>query len=438
MNVNNDKNFLTGLFAGLAAGLLLTTLILTILIMMLIHGGSPSKRAGHAAYGKPAAGYQAPAAKAVPPAFAGAVKSNAPFRGSASGPVYIEEFADFHCGFCRKAEPTMQKIIQNYGGKVRLAFRHFPLSSTPGQGSYLTHEAAACADQQGKFWPFHDAIFAMPNSPQPKDLDAIAQKIGLNQTTYKNCVQNGGARDTLKKEAANGQAAGVSGTPSFLINGKLFVGAQPYENFEKIIKDVLSGKAPQGGTVPAPQQAGGQKPEPPKAVNITDNDGRPTDGPKDAKVTLTIFSDFHCPFCKKVEPTIDQLMQAYKGKIRKVWRHFPLSFHAGADRTHEASECAHDQGKFWAYHDVLIKTPAPPANDQDLIRLAGDAKLDKKKFEKCLSDGKKAEVITKDKEKGGQYGVQGTPAVFVNGKLVSGAQPFDNFDRLVKEDLAKK
>src|SRR3989338_2128908 len=88
-----------------------------------------------------------------------------PSLGPAGAKITITEFADYHCGFCKRAEPTIEQVLKNYPTQVRLVFRHYPLSDTPGQGSFLTHEAAVCAQEQGKFWEFHNDLFHLSGSP---------------------------------------------------------------------------------------------------------------------------------------------------------------------------------------------------------------------------------------------------------------------------------
>ena len=359
-----------------------------------------------------------------------------PSRGSAAAAITLTEFADFHCHFCKVVNPTLDKLMQTYAGKIRMVFRHFPLSNTPGAGSLLTHEASVCAQEQGKFWEFHDAVFEMPNSPQPADLDQIAQKINLNLNQFQECLKSGKYRDSIQKDAEEGTQKGVQGTPAVFVNDQLVSGAFPYEHFVNVVEGILNpGKAP----IPVPGAGGGEpQPRPPAPpapsarVVFDDLEGRPASGPKNAAVTLVEFSDFHCPFCQKVTPTLEQLVKNYPGKIRRVWRQYPLPFHAGADRTAEASECAHEQGKFWGYHDKLFETLGGPRDDAALISLAEQAGLNKKKFEKCLAGGKHKEAVQKDIAKGAQVGVQGTPAVFVNGQLVSGAYPYQYFSNLVE------
>lgn len=175
----------------------------------------------------------------------------------------------------------------------------------------------------------------------------------------------------------------------------------------------------------------------PRIVSFDDLAGKPSLGSPQAPVTIVEFSDFHCPFCQKVSPVLDRLMKSYPGKIYRVWRNFPLPMHEDAVHTHEAALCANEQGKFWEYHEKLFQTFGIRHSDADFIRLAEDLKLNKKKFEKCLSSGQFRELIRQDIAKGEQSGVNGTPAVFINGKLIAGAYPYEYFDRLVKTELEK-
>ena len=350
-----------------------------------------------------------------------------PSRGPEGAPVTMIEFADFHCSYCKQVAPTVQKILQNYGDKIRLIFRHFPLSSTPGEGSFLTHEAAACAHEQGKFWEFYDKVFGLDHHPEAAEVDNLAQGMGLNMAQFKGCVSGHKYQSLLEKDRSDGAAQGVDGTPAFFINGQKVAGAYPYEYFANRIDSILNpGKANPAPAAPPPA---------PKFVTFNDLDGKPSLGPKDAPITLVEFSDFHCPYCQKVEPTLDQLMKNYPNKIQRVWRHYPLPMHQGSEHTHEASQCAAEQGKFWEYHDKLFASDS--RDDATLLRLAAEIKLSKKKFGKCLTSGKYKDLIQKEISKGAEAGVQGTPAIFVNGQLVAGAYPYEYFSQMVQRELAK-
>ena len=362
----------------------------------------------------------------------------APATGPENAPITLTEFADFHCSFCKQVAPTLEQLVQNYPGKIRFVFRHFPLSPTPGSGSFLTHEASVCAHEQGKFWTFYDEVFRLPNSPQPGDLEPLAGKAGVDLNKYRECMQSKRSQSVIQQDLNKGRQKGIQGTPTIYVNNQSVNGAYPYNYFVNLVDNILTpGKAPAPTPPPAPNAP---QPAPPPGVPVQFDDlkGRPSLGPEKAPITLVEFSDFHCPFCQRVGPTIDQLMKNYQGKIRRVWRHYPLPFHAGSDRTHQASECAHEQGKFWEYHDKLFQTLGSARDDQALTNLATEVGLDKKKFEQCLSSGQYKDLVQQEISKGNQVGVHGTPTFFVNGQIVPGAVPYETFDSIVKSELAKK
>ncbi|MFO0596185.1 MAG: thioredoxin domain-containing protein [Myxococcaceae bacterium] len=162
----------------------------------------------------------------------------------------------------------------------------------------------------------------------------------------------------------------------------------------------------------------------------------PARGPADAKVTIVEFSDFECPYCGKAEESVSQVMEKYAGKVRIVFRHFPLSFHPHAPKAAEASMCANDQGKFWEMHKQLFANRTALAVE-DLKKYAGDLGLDTAKFNECLDSGKMKAAVDADTKAGGDVGVTGTPAFFINGKSLSGAQPFSEFQKVIDAELKK-
>ena len=166
-------------------------------------------------------------------------------------------------------------------------------------------------------------------------------------------------------------------------------------------------------------------------------DGAPFKGLANAPVTIVEFSDFHCPFCRRVLPTLTQLEARYGEKIKLVFRDFPIeNLHPGATKAHEAARCANEQGKFWAYHDKLFASP-PKSSPEIFKGLAKEAGLDIARFETCFDSGKYQAAVKKDIEEGQRAGVSGTPAFFINGRLVSGAQPLDAFTRVIDDELAR-
>jgi protein-disulfide isomerase len=163
--------------------------------------------------------------------------------------------------------------------------------------------------------------------------------------------------------------------------------------------------------------------------------GRPEKGGKNAPVTIIEFSDYECPFCKRAEGVVDQVMSTYGDKVKVVFRDFPLPFHANARPAAEAANCANAQGKFWEYHGKLFANQSALTPDK-LNGYATEVGLDGSKFSECLAQKPHAAAIDKDIEDGQKVGVSGTPAFFVNGRMLSGAQPFEKFKELIDEELA--
>ncbi len=176
--------------------------------------------------------------------------------------------------------------------------------------------------------------------------------------------------------------------------------------------------------------------DPPRTqVALADHD--PSRGPKDAPITIVEFSEYQCPFCGRVTPTLKALEQKYAGKVRIVFKDFPLQNHLQAPKAAEAAHCAGDQGKYWELHDRLF------ANQQqlqiaDLKKYAGAVGLDQAKFDQCLEAGTHAANVQADVDLGSQMGVQSTPTLYINGRIVTGAQPASVFEAIIDDELARK
>lgn len=166
-------------------------------------------------------------------------------------------------------------------------------------------------------------------------------------------------------------------------------------------------------------------------------DGAAFRGPAMAPVTIVKFEDFHCPFCKKAQATLAEVLSRYPEKVKLVHFDFPLdSLHPASRKAHEAARCAGEQGKFWDYHDKLYAN-APNASPEQLKTYARQVGLEPAAFDRCLSSGKYQAAVQKNVEEGMRLGVNGTPAFFINGRLLWGAQPAENFVRVIQEELAR-
>lgn len=170
------------------------------------------------------------------------VAADGPSRGNASAPVTIVEFSDFECTFCGRASETIKKIEQNYGDKIRVVYRDFPLPSHSGAGRAA--EAAHCAGEQGKFWEMHDRLFSKPAPITDSDIRRYASELPLVRETFDECLGSGRHAKTWRSSHAAGKEIGVQSTPTFFVNGRMIAGAAPYEAFARVIEEELErGKA---------------------------------------------------------------------------------------------------------------------------------------------------------------------------------------------------
>jgi protein-disulfide isomerase len=176
--------------------------------------------------------------------------AGAPVRGNVKAPVTIVEFSDFQCPFCARARPTVNKVRETYGDKVRILFRDFPLQMH-AQATKAA-EAASCAGDQDKFWEMHDRLFASQAKLQVPDLKQHAADLGLQADTFGECLDSGKYASKWQQGLADGTQYGVTGTPAFFINGRPLMGARPFEDFATVIDDELE----RGGVAPpAPAKA---------------------------------------------------------------------------------------------------------------------------------------------------------------------------------------
>jgi len=163
----------------------------------------------------------------------------------------------------------------------------------------------------------------------------------------------------------------------------------------------------------------------------------PRKGSDSAPVTIIDFSDYECGFSKRARGTIDEVLDTYGNKVRYVFKDYPLSFHRNATRAAEAAHCAGDQGKYFEYSKILFKNQNS-LSSEDLKTYASELKLDMKKFNKCMTTSKHSKRVQDSLAEGSAAGVSGTPAFFINGVMLSGAQPFSAFKEVIEVELQKK
>lgn len=386
--------------------------------------------------------------------------ADSPFLGKASAPITIIEFSEFQCPFCDRGSKTMKEVLEKYPNDVKIVFKHFPLSFH-AQASDAS-KATLAAREQGKFWEMHDILFQNQKAMKGKDTPAMkewtsgfAKQLGLDVNKFMKDFDNPKYDEIIKRDTELGNKLSVRGTPHFFVNGERVKGAQPIAKFDEIIKKQLeeAKKMMQAGVkrdqlyakmVEKNFKAGeAAQPSQPAAqqtvvqmVPVTDKD--PMKGSKNALVTIVEFSDFQCPFCSRVNPTIDQLMEKYGDKIRVVFKQQPLPFHQEADEAAEISLAAHEQGKFWEMHDALFAAQKQ-MKGADMTELGGKLAqqigINAGKLQNALKQGKYKEQVKADMTLAAKVGARGTPNFFVNGVQLVGAKPYPAFEAEVKKQI---
>ncbi len=395
---------------------------------------------------KPAEGAKAPS----PPPAEGPKKVT-PFahdlrRGAKATKVTIVEFSDFQCPFCKRAEPTVKGLLDKYGKDVALVWMNQPLPFHDHAMDAATAFQAAARQSPDKAWALHDKMYENNTALARADIEKYAAGVGLNLARFKKDWDDPKIKAEVEEDSKTGTALGANGTPTFFINGNQIVGAQEASAFEAVIdaqikkadelikkgtplRDVYD-KLMADNVANAPAAAA-PAPDVKQDVKVGD---APVMGPASAKVTVVAFSDFQCPFCSRAVPTLHQIENDYKGKIRVAFKNMPLPFHDKAHLAAEAALAANEQGKFWEMHDKLF------ANQQALDRpnlekYAEDLGLNMAKFKAALDSGKFKDRVDREAKEGNGYGATGTPTFFINGKKLVGAQPVDAFKTAIDAEL---
>lgn len=393
------------------------------------------------------------------------VTSDDPVWGSRAAPVTVVEFSDFECPYCSMVEKTVDQVKTTYGkDRVRIVWKHNPLpfhkSARPAAVAAETVRVLGGSDA---FWKFHDTAFKNQKELTRENFEKWAQEAGVKLDKFKQALDQNTYAAKVDADIAVGRQVGVEGTPHFLINGVELGGAQPFDKFKEVIDAQLkkaqgllaSGTQPARlyveltklnrssepkprDTAPTVQKKPDQPPEDTTVWKVPIGNS-PVLGSKNAAVTVVVFSDFQCPFCKGVEDTIRQLRKDYGDKLRIVWKDRPLPFHAQAEPAAElAREARRQKGDagFWAAHDKLFENNTN-LKDTDLEGYAKDLGLDVAKVKEVISKKKYEADIEADQELGNSLNISGTPCLFFNGRRLVGNQPLDTFKTLINDQLTK-
>jgi protein-disulfide isomerase len=394
------------------------------------------------------------------------ISSKDPMWGKRDAPVTIVQYSDYQCPFCSRVEPTMDQVKTTYGpDKVRIIWKDSPLPFH--QNAKPAAEAAqgvfAMAGNDA-FWKFHDTAFKNQSDLSTDSYVKWATAAGVKDAAgYKAGLDSHKWADRVDADLNAGKAAGVQGTPAFYVNGVFINGAQPFDNFKSTIDAELSKaqakiasgtpksriyiemtKENKKNTPPPAKQDEGEKEDTTTVFKVPVGSS-PVLGNANALVTIIEFSDFQCPFCSRVEPTLKAVRDKYGDKVRLVWKNEPLPFHPAAEPAAEATmEVAAEKGVkgFWDAHDKFYAGQSTISNGKDanldaIVKIATDAGGSADKVKKAIDDHKWKKLIDADSDLSEDFQASGTPHFFINGRRLVGAQPEEKFDKIIDEEVAK-
>jgi protein-disulfide isomerase len=331
--------------------------------------------------------------------------------------VTIVEFSDFGCPYCARMMPVIDQLRQANPGKVQVIVKPFPLAIHPGAA--LAQEAALAARAQGKFWEMYRLLFENQQHLDRESLLAYARQIGLNVQQFQKALDSHEFATAVRESVAEGEALGVDATPTFFLNGQKVSGMQSLQDMEQRVRVAL------------------HEPEPATKREEMVAANSPVRGSPDSPVTIVEYADFQCPYCSKAEYPLEQVLREYPGKVKLVYKNFPLDFHENAMPAARAALAAGEQGKFWEMHDLIFSHQSSITHD-DLFAMAKGLGLDMDRFARDFDSDRVRGAIDADRAEGRKRGVDGTPTFYVDGAEMVGAIGSAQFEAMIDRSLRAK
>lgn len=385
-------------------------------------------------------------------------------RGSRLAPVTIVVFSDLQCPYCAKLDGTLDRLRETYGeDQLRIVFKNAPLANHVHArlAAEIGQGVLALAGQEA-FWRYAMVAFHGQSQMSAEKLRAWAVGAGVEPSALDEGLARGRWTAKVERDMTLAEHLDVDGVPASFVNGVLIGGAHPYDDFKLLVEEQLGkAKALRDAGTPADlvykkavaasyeqtstkeaERAAAQAEAEAKREKIVHQvplGKAPQRGPVEAPLTVVVFSDYQCPYCKKAEVHFDRIRQEYGDKVRFVWRDDPLPFHPRAEPAAQLARFARTQkgdAGFWAVHDALFAS-APKLEDEDLARIAKEAGLDPKAALLAVQTHKNRSAIEEDLVVADDLDCRGTPNFFVNGRMIIGAKSFDAVKPLLDEELAK-
>ncbi|MBN1945837.1 MAG: thioredoxin domain-containing protein [Bradymonadales bacterium] len=396
---------------------------------------------------------------------------DAPFLGPASAKVTLVVFCDFECPFCRRAAPLSAELMGRYRDDLRLVFLNLPLDIHPNAA--LAAQSALAAHAQGHFWPFHDRLYLSGEPLTRETLDRIATQVGLDMEAFAQALEEDTYAPLLSSQQALAQQLGLNGTPSFLINGRLLLGAKPVEAFAPIIEEEIeAAEALLDQGIPlrslyrlrVATNRQGQQPDalPPRAAvrppsdlpTVQETEAAPSTAPQAdtafspprqgddtlaaswTPVELRLYTDYASPRYRPLGRTIEDLLEEYPDRL-------VISFHSFLDpsdpdalMTSAALYRARMEDKLMEFHHALV-THEGPLTRGDLERFAAGLDFDLEAFDQALDDPENLQIAANLRQQAEQQGVVLSPTLFIGPHRFVGITPASDLRTAIRAALSE-
>ncbi|HEY5943960.1 MAG TPA: thioredoxin domain-containing protein, partial [Kofleriaceae bacterium] len=374
-------------------------------------------------------------------------RGNAHTDGPADAPITIVVWSDYACGYCNRVQNTLDHLNRLYPGQIRWVHRTLPLD----EDYTLAAEASLAAAAQGKFRPMHNRLFALHGRVTRAEAELVARQLDLDMIRFRADLDAGTYRPDVRSDSSDAEKLGITGTPTFFVNGRPVHGNQPLKVFVDTVDQELARAQRASAAKPADlYEALVADGKPIADTPNAEHDEVALDpgvayrmglglpghqlGPDDALVTIVEWSDFQCPYCQRQVSVLQHVRQKYGDQVRIVYRHFPLSGHGDAQLAAEAAVAAAEQGKFWAFHDQVWKNFGKLSR-ADLEAYAKAAGLDVAKFRAALDERRYYDAVVAETAAAESLGVSGTPTMFINGQPLVGSRDSTSIDRAIDAHL---
>jgi protein-disulfide isomerase len=397
------------------------------------------------------------------------IPRSAPYVGPKHAPVTIAVFDDFQCPYCSKFSKVLKNVMGTNKGKIKFVLVNFPLSRIHKEAQ-MAAEAGMEAFEQGKFLELHNLIFDNQRDINRENVEKWAKKIGMDVDKLKKALDENKYAQQVKKQMISGRMIGVRGTPTVLVNGRRFRMSRNLKQAETSLRNMVKQEiqivkkrnlSPQKAY--AALTANGvknlrelrKKPkrnarkkkrrtrkvvDPNQVYQVTYTDKDPWKGGEKPLVTIVEFSDYQCPYCGRVEPTIKQVLDTYKDDVKLVYLQNALGFHKLAKPAANAAfEVLEQKGLdgFWKFHKHLFEN-RKEISMENLEKWAKEVSgLNMAKFKEAMKTNKHMAEIERAQKLAAKFGARGTPAFFINGRFFSGARPFQSFKTIIDQEIAK-